>query len=124
MREGLQFSTAHRFRGEDVHFDDLPTNTNTSSKRKSLSDHTADNASGSKRRRSTSQKSKLATVLNDQLSIGKTKPSWYTPGKDLWENRIFSCLVVSPAGRVISEFRSIKELLESERDTINAHRFL
>lgn len=124
MREGLQFSTAHRFRGEDVHFDDLPTNTNTSSKRKSSSDHTSDDASGSKRRRSTSQKSKLVTVLNDQLSIGKTKPSLYIPGEDLWENRIFFCLVVSPAGRVISEFRTIKELLESKRDAIIAHRSL
>ncbi|KAI9147408.1 serine/threonine-protein kinase Sgk2 [Paramyrothecium foliicola] len=124
MREGLRFSTAHRFRGEDVYFDDLPTNTNTSSKRKSSSEHTSDDASASKRRRSTSQKSKLATVLNDQLSIGNTRPSLYTPGEDLWENRIYSCLVVSPAGRVISEFRTIKELLEAERDAIKAHRSL
>ena len=61
---------------------------------------------------------------NDQLSIGITKPSLYTPGEDLWENRIYSCLIVSPAGRVISEFRTIKELLESERDAIKAHRSL
>jgi len=124
MREGLQFSAAHRFRSEDVRFDNLPTNTNTSSKRKSSSDHTSDDASGAKRRRSTCQKSKLATVPDDQLSIGKTKPSLYTPGEDLWENRIYSCLIVSPAGRVISEFRTIKELLESERDAIKAHRSL
>ncbi|KAG6114040.1 hypothetical protein E4U14_001560, partial [Claviceps sp. LM454 group G7] len=31
MRERLQFSTAHRFRGDDVYFDDLPANTNISS---------------------------------------------------------------------------------------------
>ena len=124
MRDGLQFSAAHRFRSEDVRFDNLPTNTNTSSKRKSSSDHTSDDASGAKRRRSTCQKSKLATVPNDQLSIGITKPSLYTPGEDLWENRIYSCLIVSPAGRVISEFRTIKELLESERDAIKAHRSL
>ncbi|KAG6084752.1 hypothetical protein E4U16_001117 [Claviceps sp. LM84 group G4] len=124
MREGLQFSAAHRFRGEDVHFDDPSTTTSTSSKRKSSSHHTSDDASASKRRRSTGQKSKLATVLNDQLPIGNTKPSLYTPGEDLWENRIYSCLVVSPAGRVISEFRSLKELLESERDAIKAHQSL
>jgi hypothetical protein len=127
MREGLLFSKAHRFRGEDVHFDDPPlatASTNTSSKRKSSSDHTPDDVSGSKRRRSNSQKSKLATELNDQLSIGKTKPSLYTPGEDLWENRIYSCLVVSPAGRVIGEYRTIRELLESERDAIKAHRSL
>ena len=125
MREGLQFSTAHSFRGEEaLHFEDPQwriANTNTSSKHKSSSDHTSDDASGSKRRRCNSQKSKLATDVNAQLSIGKAKPSLYTSSEDLWENRIYSCLVVSPAGRVISEFRTIKELLESERDAIKAH---
>ncbi|KKF96707.1 Protein kinase domain protein [Ceratocystis platani] len=53
-----------------------------------------------------------------------TKPSLYTPGEDLGENRIYSCLVISPASRVISGFRTIKELLESERDAIKAHRSL
>ncbi|KAG6024951.1 hypothetical protein E4U40_002921 [Claviceps sp. LM458 group G5] len=45
MRERLQFSTAHRFRGDEVYFDDLPANTNTSSKRKSSSEHASDDAS-------------------------------------------------------------------------------
>ncbi|KAK4194052.1 hypothetical protein QBC40DRAFT_291462 [Triangularia verruculosa] len=126
IREGLQFSTAHRFRGEVVHFDDLPlatASTNTSNKRKSSSDHT-DDASGSKKRRSNRHTSFPVTKINDPLSIEKTTPSLYTPGEDLWENMIYSCLVVSPAGRVISEFRTIKELLETERDAIRAHRSL
>lgn len=50
--------------------------------------------------------------------------SLYTPGEDLWENRIYSCLVVLPAGRVISYFKTIKELLESMRDAIKAHQSL
>ncbi|KAI5917190.1 serine/threonine-protein kinase Sgk2 [Camillea tinctor] len=127
MRDGLQFLRAHRFRSEDVHFDDPPLateSTNTSSKRKSSSDHTSDDVSESKRRRYNSQKSKLSTESNEQLSIGKTKPSLYTPGEDMWENRVYSCLVVEPAGRVISEFRTVRELLESERDAIKAHRSL
>jgi hypothetical protein len=127
IREGLQFSTAHRFRGEVVHFDDLPLTTasaNSPSKRKSSSDHTSSDASESKKRRSNSHKSFSATKINEPLSTGKTSPSLYTPGEDLWENRIYSCLVVSPAGRVISEFRTIKELLESGRDAIKAHRSL
>ncbi|KAI0431092.1 serine/threonine-protein kinase Sgk2 [Xylaria sp. FL1042] len=128
MREGLEFPEPHKFRDNAVHFDDPPSATasaNTSgNKRKSSSDHTSDNASGSKRRRSNSQKSKLATEFNDQLSTGKTKPSLYASGEDLWENRIYSCLVVSPAGRVISEFKTIKELLESMRDGIKAHQSL
>jgi serine/threonine protein kinase len=67
---------------------------------------------------------KLGRELNDQLSNGKAKPSLYTPGDDPWENRIYSCLLVLPAGRVISEFRTIKELLESLRDAIKAHQSL
>ncbi|KKF93863.1 hypothetical protein CFO_g3804 [Ceratocystis platani] len=75
-----------------------------STRHKSSADRTSGNASGSKRRRSSN-----------------TKPSLYTPGEDLWENRVYTCIIVSPAGRVISEFTTIKELLESERDAIKAH---
>ncbi|KAI0859443.1 serine/threonine-protein kinase Sgk2 [Xylaria cubensis] len=50
--------------------------------------------------------------------------SYQTEWKDQWENRIYSCVVVSPAGRVISEFETIKELLESMRDAIRAHESL
>ncbi|KAI6777566.1 uncharacterized protein J7T54_002968 [Emericellopsis cladophorae] len=128
LRKGLKFPERHRFRNEDVHFDETPsatTSTNSSGqKRKSSSDHTSEDASGSKRRRSNSQKSKLVRKPNGQLSIGRAKPSLYTPGDDLWENRIYSCLVVSPAGRVISDFRTIKELLESMQDAIKAHQSL
>ncbi|KAI0448354.1 serine/threonine-protein kinase Sgk2 [Xylaria acuta] len=128
MREGLEFPKPYKFRDDAVHFDDPPSATasaNTSgNKRKSSSDYTSDNASGSKRRQSSSQKSKLPKEFNDQLSIGKDKPSLYTPDEDLWENRIYSCLVVSPAGRVISDFKTTKELLESMRDAIKAHQSL
>ncbi|KAL1894959.1 hypothetical protein Cpir12675_003453 [Ceratocystis pirilliformis] len=109
MREGLQFPVARRFRGEDIRFDNPSTTMSMSSKRKSSADRTSGNASGSKRQRFIGQKSKLATVLNNQLPISNTKSSLYTPGEDL---------------RVISEFRAIKELLESERDAIKAHRSL
>lgn len=43
---------------------------------------------------------------------------------DFYENRILSCIVVSPAGRALSDFRSIRELLTSLRDAIRAHRSL
>ncbi|ATY66737.1 serine threonine-kinase Sgk2 [Cordyceps militaris] len=103
MRKGLDFKGhRHRFRNEDAPL--APK----------WSDHTI-NASG---------KSFLPTKINDQLSTGKTKPSLYAPSEDLWENRIYSCLVVSPAGRVISAFESVRELLESLRDAIKAHRSL
>jgi serine/threonine protein kinase len=45
-------------------------------------------------------------------------------GEDLWDNRIFSCLVVSPAGCVISDFQTVEELLEAMRDAIKAHQSL
>ncbi|KAL6909160.1 hypothetical protein GGI43DRAFT_394714 [Trichoderma evansii] len=125
IREGLQFPIAHPLRNEDVFFDDPPSaisNTSTSSnKRKSSFDTTSDNPPRSKKRRSNSRL--LVRKLSDQ-SISKAKPSLYTPGEDLWENRICSCLVVSPAGRVISDFKTIKELLESMRDAIKAHQSL
>ncbi|KAG9249588.1 serine/threonine-protein kinase Sgk2 [Emericellopsis atlantica] len=126
IREGLEFSKPHRFRDEPVHFGGTTTaSTNTSGhKRKSSSDHTSDNSSGLKRRRSNSQRSTLATTLNNGLSTGKAQPSLYSAGNDLWENRIYSCLVVSPAGRVISGFRTIRELLEAMRDAIRAHQSL
>ncbi|KAI1357851.1 serine/threonine-protein kinase Sgk2 [Xylaria arbuscula] len=128
MREGLEFPKPHKFRDDAVHFNDPPSATasaNTSgNKRKPSSDQISDNASRSKRRRFNSQKSKLAKEFNDQLSIGKDKPSLYIPGEDLWENRIYSCLIVSPAGRVISDFKTTRELLESMRDAIKAHKSL
>ncbi|KID96855.1 serine/threonine-protein kinase Sgk2, partial [Metarhizium majus ARSEF 297] len=127
LREGLEFPKHHRFRNEANFSEDLPpatASTHTSDHKRKSSDDASDNTSGSKKRRPNSQKSKLSTECNDQLSIGKAKPSLYMPGEDLWENRIYSCLVVSPAGRVISDFRTIKELLESMRDAIRAHQSL
>ncbi|KAI1181365.1 hypothetical protein F5B17DRAFT_319467, partial [Nemania serpens] len=51
-------------------------------------------------------------------------PSLYNSGGDMWENRIYSCLVISPAGRVINDFRTINELLAAIRDAIKAHQSL
>jgi hypothetical protein len=116
LREGLDFQERHRFRNEDAHLDS-PT-VLSGSKRKSSSNHTSDSVSGSKRWRSGNQK------LSSQLSTGNAKPSLYTPTDDLWENRIYSCLVISPAGRVVSEFTTVTELLESLRDAIKAHQSL
>lgn len=39
-------------------------------------------------------------------------------------NRIFSCLVISPAGRPVHDYHSPLELLEALRDAIKAHRSL
>ena len=44
--------------------------------------------------------------------------------KSSFDNRIFRCLVISPAGLAIRDFRSIPELLKALRDAIKAHRSL
>ncbi|KAG5964262.1 hypothetical protein E4U56_002338 [Claviceps arundinis] len=111
MREGLQFPKAHKFRLPNMH--DSP-----------CSPRTPDSSSGSKKPPSADQESNLGNECNDDPSNGRVKPGLDTPGEKLWENKIFSCLVISPAGREISDFRSIKELLECERDAIRAHRSL
>lgn len=129
MRAGLQFPKAHRFREGDVHFEDLLSGTTGSSasghKRKSSADVTPNKRPRPKRSRSNSQMLQPLRNLNDQQSIaGKAKPSPYSAGEDLWNNGIFSCLLVSPVGRVISLFITVRELLESMRDAIKAHQSL
>ncbi|KAG6205512.1 hypothetical protein E4U34_008423 [Claviceps purpurea] len=118
MREGLQFPKAYRFRlpSEDERLSDM--------RGFSCSSHTPDGSSGSKKPVSADQEFNLENGCNDDPSNGEAKPGLDTPSEKLWENKMFSCLVISPAGREISDFRSIKELLECERDAIRAHRSL
>jgi len=47
-----------------------------------------------------------------------------TPNDVSFDNRIFSCLVISTPGRPIHEFNSVKEFLEACRDIIRALRSL
>jgi serine/threonine protein kinase len=47
-----------------------------------------------------------------------------TRNDESFENRILSCLVISPPGRAIETFESINEFLEACRDFIRAHRSL
>ncbi|KAI1159506.1 serine/threonine-protein kinase Sgk2 [Nemania serpens] len=127
LREGLDFRKRHKFRNEDVHFEDIPsvgTIDISSHKRKSTSHHRSD-ASESKKPRSNSQQLTLVVRKQNIKQITSTgKPSLYNSGGDMWENRIYSCLVISPAGRVISDFRTIEELLRAIRDAIRAHQSL
>ncbi|KAL9125176.1 MAG: hypothetical protein Q9217_005580 [Psora testacea] len=77
--------------------------------------------SPSKRSRSNSQspdKAKRESETNSETT------SLYTHDDSSFDNRIFGCLVISPGGRAIRDFRSILELLEALRDAIKAHRSL
>ena len=42
----------------------------------------------------------------------------------MFDNHIFRCLVISPAGKSICDFDLIKQLLEALRDAIKAHQSL
>ncbi|RMZ76173.1 hypothetical protein DV736_g6707, partial [Chaetothyriales sp. CBS 134916] len=50
--------------------------------------------------------------------------SLLTPNSGPYDNRIFRCLVISPAGRAIHNYESLLELLEALRDAIKAHESL
>lgn len=50
--------------------------------------------------------------------------SLYETVYDKYDNRLFGCLAISPAGRALNDFTSISELLTALRDAIKAHRSL
>ena len=131
LRTGLEFSkqTRHLFKAithdrSDGYNRSTSDTSGSSRKRKSI----GDDARPSSRRRSNSQKSALQQAYADQMSKksnGNAKPSLYAADQeDPYENRILSCLVISPAGRVISDFQTVRELLEALRDAIRAHQSL
>ncbi|KAK3485800.1 uncharacterized protein B0T23DRAFT_448461 [Neurospora hispaniola] len=64
------------------------------------------------------------TPVDINSSWGIQLPPLTNKDKDLWEEKIYNCLVSPPAGHVISRFRTVKQLLESMRDAIKAHRYL
>lgn len=139
LREGLLFSTAHKFRG-------VPRSAHTSCSQSQLPPSrsfgefhglsiasrlgkrkSADGGSqASKRPRSNSQ---LAEAAHGE---GITYPVQEPEGTSLvqqdqempYDNRILRVLAISPAGRSISQFKSVVELLEGLRDAIKAHRSL
>ncbi|EEH40544.2 hypothetical protein PAAG_08997 [Paracoccidioides lutzii Pb01] len=81
----------------------------------------------SKRSRSINQPSRDTQEENElAFSIQSAhKPSLFDGnGEELYDNRVFRCLVISPAGRPIYDYKSPLELLTALRDAIKAHRFL
>ena len=80
----------------------------------------------SKRSKSNSRRSDMAKSEKEMAHIVEENriPSLYTHDDSSFDNRIFRCLVISPAGRGLHEFSSIKELLTALRDVIKAHKSL
>lgn len=135
MRKGLKFSKPYTFRNTTLspassfsqsqsllsqsfgQLYDLGTAGELPKKRKSVDV----GGSISKRSRSSSQSADKAK--RDKEVYSQTT-SLYTYDDSSFDNRIFRCLVILPAGRAIRDFRSILELLEALRDAIKAHRSL
>ena len=112
IREGLTFAKPHAFRNLPG---ELPK------KRKSVGTR----GSTSKRSRYYSSSYNNANQENEVAStVEYSQTSLYTHDESSFDNRIFRCLVISPAGRAIRDFRSIPELLKALRDAIKAHRSL
>lgn len=135
MREGLEFEKPYAFRNTTLspafsfsqsqsllsqsfgqRFS-LGTAEEPSKKRKSI------DTEGSPFKKSRSNSQSHDKVKRDK-EINSQTTSLYTRDDSSFDNRIFGCLVISPAGRAIRDFRSISELLKALRDAIKAHRSL
>ncbi|KAA6411034.1 MAG: serine threonine- kinase Sgk2 [Lasallia pustulata] len=138
LREGLVFSTPYKFRG-------VPRSANTSfsqsqpplshhfygpsiaSKGHSKGKSTDCSSHPSKRSQLNSQLAKTEQAENG-VSYPVQKPQGTTSlvqqNQAPYDNRILRILAISPAGRSISQFKSVVELLEGLRDALKVHRSL
>jgi hypothetical protein len=129
LRSGLDFSerTRHNFRlaahersGSPVSVKARASNNSRSSRKRKYSEEDLGRLT---RQRPNDQESTQG--LTGDGSKNGTKLSLRTQDQEApYENRILSCLVISPMGRVLSGFQSIRELLEVLRDAIRAHQSL
>ena len=134
MREGLKFGKPYAFRNttlspassfsqsqsllsQSFGLYGLGTTGELPKKRKSV------NAGGSPSKRSRSNSQSPDKAKRDKEANSQTT-SLYTHDDSSFDNRIFCCLVISPAGRALRDFRSIPELLKALRDAVKAHKSL
>ncbi|KAG6267331.1 hypothetical protein E4U48_005129 [Claviceps purpurea] len=111
MREGLTFGKQHKFRLSDLVPSKIPGGASAS---KPL--QAGKSALGI-------EYLAILSTKND-ASSAVAEPDPDSPGNELWEERKFSCHLISPVGQVIKDFKNVKQLLESLRDAIRAHRSL
>ncbi|KAG5951509.1 hypothetical protein E4U57_006869 [Claviceps arundinis] len=111
LRQGLTFGKQHKFRLTDLAPPKIPGGASASKPSQSVK-------SGLGIEHMT-----ISSAQNDASSgVAGLDPD--SPGKEPWEERVFSCHLISPVGQVIKDFKKIKQLLESLRDAIRAHRSL
>lgn len=136
LRSGLNFPAAHRFRDETASASGSLSQSQLSQsfgplrpfsitdgplkKRKCFDYQNTQN----KRSRLSSQESKLnqERKATQPKHVGTT--SLYDSGDEDFDNRLFGCLAISPAGRAINDFSTIEELLTALSDSIKGHRSL
>ncbi|KAG5964272.1 hypothetical protein E4U56_002349 [Claviceps arundinis] len=111
MWEGLTVGKPHKFRLSDLVPSNIPGGASASKPSQSVKsglgiEYTA------------------ISSTESYASSGVAEADPNSSGKEPLENRIFSCHIISPVGQVIKDFKTVKELLESLRDAIRAHRFL
>ncbi|KAM0797036.1 hypothetical protein BDR22DRAFT_882293 [Usnea florida] len=71
-----------------------------------------------------SKKRKFGDLEQEQQQTLVPEDSLCAKNSDAYDNRIFRCLVISPAGRPLCDFESPMELLKALRDAIKGHRSL
>lgn len=129
LRSGLAFPPPHRFR------DRTGSTTSSVSKGQDLSFPTV----SSKRKRSGDKRgSQKKSKGSESETMQNPAVSLYEFDDRIYSNRIFGCLVITPAGRALSEFTQTQQsakshssalsamvkLLTTFRDAIRAHRSL
>jgi Fungal protein kinase len=138
MRDGLKFPAPHRFREANIDastslprfespvlsrsfgaFQALSLEKGNPQKRKAVDQ----DAIHFKKSRSDSQPSKLREQY-EGAHVSPVQSDHHGEEDMAIKNRLFSCLVISPAGRPLKSFCSIKELLTALGDCIRAHQSL
>nr|KMM70583.1 hypothetical protein CPAG_06894 [Coccidioides posadasii RMSCC 3488] len=130
LRRGLTFGNPHTFQGRNTSAASSLAQSQSRCKlsrsltRKRRSPDTRPHAA--KRSRSSSQQPKAKQFENELTFTVESvhTPSLFDKNDEVYDNRILRCLVVSPAGRPIYEYKSPLELLMVLQDAIKAHRSL
>lgn len=141
LRDGLKFSAPHHFRDTSP-LSELQSPMTSRSVRTTPSVQTSQSMGSSqtslgvkrkfidkdlraaKRLTSNSKMSKLREEYERQHESEDEDRRHKGAQGEVYKNRILSCMVISPAGRTITEFQSIKELLTALRDAVKGHRSL
>ena len=137
LRDGLTFSRKRqlqsRTRKSGVSFSGSQLATmslsddfqNLEKKRKSSDPEDSPSA---KKARSNSHTSRLSQVHMAVDSFNESQPSQPSqavpPANERFVDRVLACLVITPAGRPLHKYESVRELLCCFRDAIKAHRSL